>query len=182
MMCLDVFLSSLTNEESEAIQHQIKPLKHKSHSLMSYDIMSHYLLDSFIQSQKSIDLQSLLSFNKKFHWNIDLEQLLQSEYTALVLTNIEKKIVWANKGFTKMTGYPVNFAVGKKASFLQGKETSPVVLEKIRQHLSSGIPFNETIINYTQQHVAYNCHVSITPLRNYANEITHFIALERKGF
>jgi len=180
MMCLDLFLNSLNQKERLELKHKISALKSKPHALMSIDIVGSYLAERTTEFQKIMDLKCLNTFIEKYQWRIDLDNLLKTDYTALVLTNAEKKIIWANKGFTKMTGYPMNFAVGKRPNFLQGKETSQDTINRFRENLKLGIPFSETIINYTKNKTPYNCHVRITPLRNKEDIITHFIALEKK--
>ena len=47
-----------------------------------------------------------------------VEILESAQYEALVVTDLNKKIVWVNNGFFDMTGYPKGFAIGKKPTFL----------------------------------------------------------------
>jgi PAS domain S-box-containing protein len=57
-------------------------------------------------------------------------------------------LVYVNPAFHDLTGYTSEEAVGRNCRFLQGPETDPGVLERIRQALAAREVFNEEIYNY----------------------------------
>lgn len=149
--------------------------------LQCWDIYSQFLSEQAKTYRQKAEITLLEKLKKQYQWDISITSLLKDRpYETLVLTNKSQEILWVNKGFTKMTGYPANFAIGKKPSFLQGKETSPAVKEKIRKQLYLEIPFTETIINYRKNGELYHCEVAIYPLKNTKNQLTHLIALEHE--
>lgn len=177
MMCLDIYLSSLNNEEYDNVIHKIKP--RKLLPLVSWDIsVPHY---SDINSVKSDDSIKLNQLSIRHLWKVDVESLLKLDYQAVVVTNINREICWVNKGFAAMTGYSVNYATGRNPNFLQGKNTSAETRKKIRVHLKARKPFSGTIINYRKNKEEYLCEVKIIPIINIHDEVTHFIALEREA-
>jgi len=157
-----------------------KEVKRLSFPLLCWDIYSMFLLKKGKDLQKDNDLLLLESLNKKHHWNTDLKALLANSYEALILTDARQKIQWVNKGFTKMTGYSAHYTLGKTSVFLQGANTSLETKKCIREKLMERITFTETVVNYRKNHEEYLCEVTITPLLNSKNEITHFIALENE--
>lgn len=178
MLCLDIYLSSLDEKERAKVSRKLKPMDHKLSPLLSGDIYSGYVHQLATEEKRKNDLQVLLQFHKKLNWNVDLDKILKNDYFTLVLTDTKQIIQWANKSFSTMTGYPINYAVGRSPRFLQGENTSEETRKRIRQQLTSGKPFTETVINYRKNSESYQCKVNIYPLVNQQQEVTHFLALE----
>ncbi len=179
MMCLDLYLSSLSKTEYKKIEEHLKPATNIPLPLMSWDISGQAYHRRIQEQQKLNDLTKLLDFAGKHNWNNDLSEILQDrDYEALVLTDNSQKIVWVNKGFSEMTGYSAKFAVNRSPSFLSGPETSALSRKRIAEKLSTGMPFKEVIVNYRKNKDKYNCELNIFPL--YGNDVTHYLALERQ--
>jgi PAS domain S-box-containing protein len=178
MLCLDLYLLSCSEEEQIKLSRKIKPMEYRLHPLSSGDIYSSYMHQLSAEEKKKNDLQALIQFKKKFDWKVELEKVLQQDYFTLVLTDAKQIIQWANKTFPAMTGYPLNYAIGKSPSFLQGENTSEETRKRIREQLKIAKPFTETIINYRKNREEYPCKVTIFPIANSKQEITHFLALE----
>lgn len=106
--------------------------------------------------------------------------VLHEEYDALVLTLADENIVWVNNGFTEMTGYSKNFALGKRPTFLQGAKTSLTVKREIREQLESRHSFSGSIVNYRKNGETYLCQVKIVPIHDSNGVIINFLALERE--
>ncbi len=178
MLCFDIYFSSLDKKEQAKLSRKLKPADQKHHALLSGDIYASYSNQLSLEEKKKTDLQILLQFKRKSNWAIDIEEILQQDYHTLVLTDAQQIIQWANKSFSAMTGYPINYAVGRSPRFLQGENTSEETRKKIRQKLASNKPFTETVINYRKNKEEYPCRVSIYPIANDQQQITHFLALE----
>lgn len=179
MMCLDLYLSSLSKTEYKKIEPHLKPTENSTMPLMSWDISGQAYHRRIQDIQKENDLNKLLYFAEKHHWNNSITDILENRnYEALVLTDSTQKIVWVNKGFSEMTGYSAKFAVNRSPSFLSGPETSLISRKRIAEKLNAGMPFKEVIVNYRKNKDRYNCELNIFPL--YSNEVTHYLALERQ--
>lgn len=148
-----------------------------NHPLLTWDISNPRMNDALSQ----VDAHALTRFRNKFDWNIDIVKELGIAYEALVLTGVDRKIIWASAGFENMTGYSRGFAIGKKPVFLQGPNTSEEVKTRILTNLAKGTRFEEIITNYRKDGEEYQCHVSIVPLFNSQNCLTHFLALEKEA-
>ena len=98
---------------------------------------------------------------------------------AVVLTDATGKIIWANEGFTRITGYTLAEAAGKKpGSFLQGPDTDTETVRRIRGHLRNGEGFREEILNYGKHGRTYWLAIEVQPIRDDAGQITNFMAVE----
>lgn len=180
MLGLDMYLASLDRGGCREIKDQIKSLPMTIHPLMSWDMAGTVYWKSFEKGRKINDLRKLRQLAQEYHWSVDLPTLLAPSYQALVLTNVEQEICWVNPGFTTMTGYPANFAIGQTPGFLQGDNTSLGEKERIRRQLKAGLSFTGSILNYRLNKEEYLCQLSIFPIKNNRNALTHFLALEQE--
>ena len=176
LMCLDIFLSSLSIEENKEVARNITT---KSvFPIMSWDFSGNHF-SNFRHHEILKDKNHLRSFSKNYNWQIDLDQTLDKPYDALVLTDATEAIIWVNDGFKKMTGYESDYAIGRKPNFLQGAKTSKETRWEIKNDLLRKMPFTAVIVNYRKNKEKYLCEISVIPINNQHNEITHFISLER---
>lgn len=88
-------------------------------------------------------------------------------------------IVYANPAFTRVSGYRLEEVLGRSPRILQGPDTSPAALDRIRQGLRSGAEVRTRLLNYTKQGLPYWLDLRIVPIRDSAGRITHFAAIER---
>ncbi|CAL2055829.1 PAS domain-containing protein [Tenacibaculum sp. 190524A05c] len=180
MKSLDLFINSLCVEEYEEIKGYLKEEESNPLNLLSFDFHVQNL--NSILKKKSIqsDIQALKHIAKGEAWIKTIEPILtKNSFEALILTDINRSILWVNEGFSKMTGYPRNYALKKSPVFLQGRETSEATRKRIREKLQKNKPFKEVIINHRKDNTTYKCELHIFPLMH-NDKTTHFLALERQ--
>lgn len=101
---------------------------------------------------------------------------------AVILTNAQRNILWVNDDFTHITGYTLPEVVGKSPGrLLQGPDTEPEAVTRIKQGLSSKVPFRGEITNYRKNGESYLCRLAIHPVYDEAHNLTNFIAFEVDG-
>ncbi|OYQ33209.1 hypothetical protein CHU92_13175 [Flavobacterium cyanobacteriorum] len=160
-----------------AIQrHAVRP------PLYSWDFFSQYFQNRLAELSKYKDLSALNKLKARFGWHIDFDagDFTTKAYQAIVVTDSATKIVWVNPGFSSMTGYYANEALGRTPKFLQGEKVSVEASHKIRIALDNKEQVSANVINYRKSGEEYLCEVAIYPLFGKNNEVTHFIALERE--
>ena len=172
MMCLDLFLTSLSRADYQKLLPHLQ-------SKQVFPIRSWDLPGNGIHQFISSDRQKLEAYHRQYKWKLNLTQALEEEYDALILTNSRQEIVWANDGFTDMTGYSVHSIIGKKPGMLHGPNTSEESKQRIRKKLEMQVPFKDVIINYKKNQEEYVCEIRVIPIFNHQQEVTHFLALER---
>ncbi len=179
MSCLDVFLSSLNNEEIEIVKNDIEGQHRLQMPLMSWDIFMEAYGEEMKKSKKQTEYEEVSSMAKQYNWSNDLKKAFSEiDYQAIIITDVHQNIIWVNDGFTKMTGYAKKVALQNTPRFLQGEKTSPETKKRIRQKIAKHKPFKEIIVNHKKDNSTYICEVNIIPL--YGKDITHYIAFERK--
>jgi PAS domain S-box-containing protein len=98
-----------------------------------------------------------------------------------VATNPDGLVEWVNPAFTAMCGYSLEELKGNKPGrFLQGPETEPAVVERIRQALRARSACRETLVNYHKDGSRYRVEVSIDPILDDEGLPLWFVARERK--
>lgn len=98
----------------------------------------------------------------------------------IAITDREARIVWANRAFTKLTGYEFEEAVGRHCGELvkSGHQDRQFYAE-MWQTILSGKIWHGELINRRKDGTLYHDEMTITPVRGKDNEITHFVALKQ---
>ncbi|MEG4504015.1 PAS domain S-box protein [Microcoleus sp. F6_B4] len=94
-------------------------------------------------------------------------------------TDPENPIIYCNPAFERMTGYRRQEIIGKNCQFLQGSDTDPAAVERIREALQTESECKVILKNYRKDGTAFwNC-FSISPVRDRMGKLTHFIVVQR---
>ena len=180
MQSLDIYLSSLSLEESRVIENEIRASEIKLMPLRSWDIYNDYYSRQLVIIRQQNSINTFKELAAKFEWTNDLDAIFKGKsFDALVVTNKKAKIEWVSEGFTEMTGYSSTYAINRTPHFLQGEETDPAALERIRYKLAKDEPFTEVLVNYKKDKSTYKCEINVIPLKT--QNTTHYLALERKA-
>ncbi len=126
------------------------------------------------------ELQIAFENLKKSQKEIERLALVASKTdNAIIITDANGLIEWANEGFERLTEYKLEEVKGKKpGSFLQGEKTNPADVFAIRQGIASLKSFYQEIYNYSKSGRGYWLGINITPLFDEQNNLTGFIAIE----
>jgi two-component system, cell cycle sensor histidine kinase and response regulator CckA len=88
-------------------------------------------------------------------------------------------IIWVNRAFEQLSGYTRAEAVGQNTRLLKCGE-QPVSFDKnMWETVFSGQEWRGELLNQRKDGSNYYEEITITPIRNAAGEITHFIAIKR---
>lgn len=98
---------------------------------------------------------------------------------SVIITDARGVIEYVNPGFTSLTGYPSEDAIGRKPGhLLQGKHTSQETVERIRQNLVEKVPFYEEILNYTRDGEPYWISLAINPIFDTSGTLVKFVSIQ----
>ena len=89
------------------------------------------------------------------------------------------RITYVNPAFTEITGYEAEDVIGKTPRILQGPDTEPWVIERLRHRLRRGRRFEGKAINYRKDGTPYVNHWSIAPVQDADGHITHWVSVQR---
>ncbi len=109
--------------------------------------------------------------------NALLALVAQHSTNGVVITDPEGRIEWLNNAFTTMTGYELAEVKGRKPSeFLQGPETDPISVAKLRDAVAAGQSCRVEIQNYTKRGTSFWHIVDLQPVRDRLGRIINFIS------
>ena len=150
--------------------HPVTPM------LVAYEFMK-------ISRNDPNEFANLKDFAELKNWKFDLNKIkrfLQDRKNTIVITCEMEKIQWVSKGFTRMTGYGAEEAIGQFPRFLQGSETAVESKKAIRGKISSEEKYSGKIVNYRKNGETYLCKVDILPIYDKSDSLVNFIAFERE--
>ena len=102
---------------------------------------------------------------------------------AMVLTDPrqpDNPIVYVNRAFERTTGYSAEYTVGRNCRFLQGRDTDPAEVGKLRGAIERGEEITVNLVNYRADGSTFVNHLSISPIRDSEGEITYFLGIQRE--
>src|SRR3989338_1643709 len=99
--------------------------------------------------------------------------------SAIVITDRNARITWANQAFTKLTGYAVDEAVGRHCGELvkSGHQTRQFY-EEMWQTILFGQVWHGELVNRRKDGTLYHDEMTITPVLGKDGEVTHFVAMK----
>ncbi len=122
------------------------------------------------------NLQKILNSEKNL---TQLSLVASKTNNGVVIADKDGMTLWINEAFTFITGYELHEVSGKKlGAILQGKDTDPLHVQKIREGLASKDSFTQEILNYHKHGYPYWLLLSITPILDEAGEVIQFIGIE----
>ncbi|WP_404341075.1 PAS domain S-box protein [Pseudoalteromonas mariniglutinosa] len=99
--------------------------------------------------------------------------------SSVIITDKKGLIEFVNPGFERMTHYTLDEVIGKKpGTFLQGHDTDPTTVERIRTHINNREPFYDEILNYTKNGDPYWVSLSINPVFDDNGDLLNFISVQ----
>ena len=90
----------------------------------------------------------------------------------------DRPLIYANEGFERITGYAVAEVLGRNCRFLQGPGTDPVAVAEIRAAVAEHRECVVEILNYRKDGTTFWNRLSITPVRDDAGDVTHYIGIQ----
>lgn len=107
-----------------------------------------------------------------------LALVARSTDNGVVITDAAGRTEWVNDAFTRHTGYALAEVLDQRLdALLPGPDTDPATVRHVRERLKRWKPFSVTILNYKKSGEPLWLAMDITPVRNEAGAVTHFVAL-----
>ena len=113
------------------------------------------------------------------------EDLLRLQATALeaaanpiLISRRDGTIIWVNNAFEQLSGYARDEALGRSTSLLKSGQQSPAFFKDMWQTILAGQKWRGELVNRRKDGSFYHEEMTITPVKNAAGDITHFIAIK----
>ncbi|SEM71963.1 PAS domain-containing protein [Palleronia pelagia] len=102
---------------------------------------------------------------------------------SMVVTNPrlpDNPIVFVNRTFERETYYSRDYAIGRNCRFLQGPETDPADVARLRAAIAAGEDLSLELTNYRADGSAFRNHLMIAPVHDPDGEIEAFIGIQKQ--
>ncbi|WP_348612291.1 PAS domain-containing protein [Halobaculum rarum] len=90
----------------------------------------------------------------------------------------DNPIIYANEGFTQVTGYPTPELIGRNCRFLQGGETDPERVAEMRRTINAEEPVTVELQNYRKGGEKFWNRITIAPVKDEAGELKNFVGFQ----
>lgn len=90
----------------------------------------------------------------------------------------DNPITYASPGFERITGYTAEEVLGRNCRFLQGKDTDPLAVDKIRDAIQAIQPCTVELLNYRKDRTPFWNELSIAPVLDDVGRLAHFVAVQ----
>lgn len=126
-------------------------------------------------SQSKIDLEDLLAeYNKLF-------SIIEQVDDGMVVTDPNQKenpIIFVNHGFSNLTQYSIEEALGKNCRFLTGEKTDPQTIQEIREAIGNKQTIRTEILNYKKDGTPFWNELKISPIFDDQGELVYFVGIQ----
>jgi PAS domain S-box-containing protein len=107
-----------------------------------------------------------------------LSQAIEQTPTAVVITDCEGTIEYVNPYFSKVTGYAAEEAIGQNPRILKSGWHPPEFYSELWKTILAGSIWRGEFRNKGKNGELYWENMSISPVKNAAGRITHFVAVK----
>ncbi|XP_073054755.1 phototropin-1-like isoform X2 [Primulina eburnea] len=111
----------------------------------------------------------------------DIKDALSTFQQTFVVSDATKPdypIMYASAGFFKMTGYTAKEVIGRNCRFLQGKDTDPDDVAKIREALQRGSSWCGRLLNYKKDGTSFWNLLTISPIKDETGKVLKYIGMQ----
>jgi PAS domain S-box-containing protein len=104
---------------------------------------------------------------------------LEAAANAIVITDTQGVVLWANPAFTTFTGYELSEVVGQNPRLLKSGRHDEAFYQNLWETIRGGRVWRGEMINRRKDGSDYQEEMTITPVKNQWGEVTHFIAVKQ---
>ncbi|KAK1286743.1 Phototropin-1 [Acorus calamus] len=108
----------------------------------------------------------------------DALSAFQQTFVVSDATKPDFPILYASAGFFNMTGYLPREVVGRNCRFLQGADTDPAEVAKIREVLAAGMTYCGRLLNYKKDGTPFWNLLTIAPIKDETGKVLKFIGMQ----
>lgn len=106
-----------------------------------------------------------------------LSMALASAANAVMVTDHQGRIQWANAAFSRLSGYGEDEIIGQSPQILKSGQQDKAYYQALWQTINSGEVWSRETVEKNKDGSLYTVMQTITPLTDAAGRVTHFIAI-----
>jgi PAS domain S-box-containing protein len=150
----------------------------KSGAVIEVEIVSHRI--DFLGRRAEVVLAQDVTERNRAQEKLRLQSAaLEAAANAIVITDANGKIIWVNPAFTETSGYSAAEAFGKTPRLLKSGNQPPTFYQVMWETILAGEVWHGTVINRRKDGSLIEEDLTITPIHNEGQKITHFIGIKQ---
>jgi PAS domain S-box-containing protein len=171
----------------ESLQQSVRALEEENEKLRTA-LKTHLQDDvSNLLSQFSQGGPSVIAVNPKDATrtlddpDYSLVKALQTAQQNFVISDPaipDNPIVYASQGFLTLTGYRFDEVLGRNCRFLQGPETDPAAVDRIRKGIEKGEDTTVVLLNYRKDGTTFWNQFFVAALRDGEGNIVNYLGVQ----
>jgi len=103
---------------------------------------------------------------------------LEAAANSIVISRRDSTIIWVNQAFEHLSGYTRDEVLGKSTSLLKSGHQAPSFFKNMWGTILCGQKWRGELINRRKDGSLFQEEMTISPVKNAAGDITHFIAIK----
>mmetsp|Transcript_29835 Transcript_29835/g.40990 ORF Transcript_29835/g.40990 Transcript_29835/m.40990 type:complete len:371 (-) Transcript_29835:129-1241(-) len=173
----------------ESLQHSVHALEEENEKLRSA-IREHLEgeADEFLKSCTSGGISVIATDPNNATKTLDdpdysLVKALQTAQQNFVISDPslpDNPIVYASQGFLTLTGYTLDKVLGRNCRFLQGPDTDPKAVDRIRKGIEKGEDTTVCLLNYRIDGTTFWNQFFIAALRDGDGNVVNYLGVQCK--
>jgi len=104
---------------------------------------------------------------------------IEQSAEGMIITDTSGKILYVNSAFERISGYSYGEAIGQTPQILKSGKEDRAVYRELWKTIESGRTWRGRLTNKRKDGSFYIHDASVTPVRNEAGEITHYVSVQR---
>jgi len=90
----------------------------------------------------------------------------------------DNPIVYVSQGFLELTGYTLNYVLGRNCRFLQGADTDQGAIDIIRKGIKDGVDTSVCLLNYKADGTPFWNQFFVGALRDAENNVVNYVGVQ----
>ncbi|MEM0911921.1 MAG: nitrogen fixation negative regulator NifL [Pseudomonadota bacterium] len=107
------------------------------------------------------------------------KQAVDHAPVAISITDLNANILYANKAFSKVTGYSQQEIIGQNESVLSNKTTPKIAYRALWERLKQKKPWSGLLVNRKKDKTPYLAELTVAPVLDRNGEVTNFLGMHR---
>jgi PAS domain S-box-containing protein len=138
------------------------------------------VLDELTQEPKEIQgtIQDITSRKQAEAEIRKLSLVAEKTSNSVIITDVNKRIIWGNEALTKLTGYSLDEIIGKTPRIFQFEKTDQQTVQFINEQIEKQEPVTAELLNRGKYGAEYWLEINIVPLFDENSQLYGYIAVE----
>ena len=181
------FLEQIIEEDRKFVEESLKKAKELGEAKVDMVRLKNvkgkvYYVELRIRRLNDFFIITLLNHTPEYSRSPDLKIIKSAiEHMAegLVVTDVDGTIIYVNPGFTKITGYTYEEAIGKNPRILKSGKQGREFYKRMWDTILSGKIWQGELINRRKDGTFYWEEMIIVPIKDDMGRIVNFVAVKR---